>query len=268
MVRLPRSHAVGHVLHLGKQGQSMSEDLFKRRGRRTDRRIKGLRPRLAMVAGLLALGGFLAACAPGDGDHAATAVYRLLNSQRNPPLEVLENTVEYGVVEVSRALVHAPQALLVLERSLDRALEQRIVLPNETGVAGENVIHLRAQTSSSVRLTEFSFDELRARFGGVPAPFDRVESQALMSSDDALGSYVYAREEIGTGTTCVLVIRRLPASARPLPRGTQSLDMMMRNCVSGGFEQAMAPVRDGAIATSAAPQRSVLTISPFAAPQR
>ena len=214
------------------------------------------------------LGGGLAACAPGDGDYAATGVYRLLNSQRNPPLEVLENTVEYARVQLGRAMMHAPQALLMLERNLDQAVEQRIILPNDTSLRGDNVIHLRAQTSRSARLTEFSFDEITTRFGGLPAPFQRTDASGLMSGEDSLGSYVYARQSVGTTTSCVLVIRRLPPSARPLPRNTQSLDVMMRNCVIGDFEQAMAPVRSGALGTAAAPQGTVYNISPFAAPQR
>jgi len=225
-------------------------------------------PALARLAGIAALAGLLAGCAPGDGDQAATGVYRLLNSQRNPPLELLEHTVEYAVVPPTRAFVHAPQALLVTERRLDRALEQRIFLPNGTAIPGDNILHLRAQSDRSARTGEFSFDEVNARFGGMPEPFRALQPGSLTSGQDALGSYVYARRDLGTDTVCVLVMRRIPAAARPLPQGIQSLDVMMRNCVVGTVEMALAPMRDRAMATPSAPQGTIYTQSPFAAPLR
>jgi len=210
----------------------------------------------------------LTACAPSDGDRAATGVFRVMNSQRNPAMDSLEQATEYGVVAVSRAMVHAPQALLVLERRLGGALEQRIVLPNATAVRGDNILHLRAQTETSARSQEFNFDEVATRFGGIPHPFERTNPSGLMSGTDSLGSYVYSRQDIGTDTVCVLVLRRLTAGARPMPRGTQSLDLIMRNCVVGSLEQALAPMGDRSMAVSAAPQGTVYTLSPFAAPQR
>lgn len=222
---------------------------------------------LALAAAVLAV-PILAACAPRDGDRAASGVYRLLNSQRNPTMESYEQASEYGVVAASRAMVHAPQALLVLERRLGRALEQRIVLPNATSVRGDNIMHLRAQTDTSARAQEFSFDEVAARFGGIPHPFERASPGGLLSGTDALGSFAYARQEIGTETVCVLVLRRLTGASRPMPRGVHALDMIMRNCVVGTVEQALAPMGDRAMAVSAAPQGTVYTLSPFAAPQR
>jgi hypothetical protein len=224
-------------------------------------------PVVALVlAGLLA--PILAACAPSDGDRAATGLYRVMNSSRNPAVEQLEFGAEYGVVAASRAMVHAPQALLVLERRLGGAVEQRIVLPNATAVRGDNVLHVRAQTDTSARSQEFNFNEVAARFGGLPAPFERASPGSLMSGSDGLGSYVYARENIGVDTVCVLVMRRIGPGARPLPSGTRSLDMILRNCVVGTLDQALAPMSDRAMAVAAAPQGAIYTLSPFAAPQR
>lgn len=231
------------------------------------RRLRGRRGRRHVI-GAAVLAGLLAGCAPGGGDRAATGVYRLLNSQRNPALETLERTAEYNVVSAGRAMVHAPEAILVLERNLGGAVEQRVVLPNRTAVRGDNVIHLRAQTDLSARSEAFSFDEIATRFGGLPAPFERLEATGLLSGSDGLGSYVYARQDIGTDTVCVLVMRRLAPGARPMPRGTRSLDMIMRNCVAGGLETALAPMGERALGVSAAPQGTIYTLSPFAAPQR
>lgn len=223
------------------------------------------RMRLALAGALAAA---VAACTVADNDRATTGVYRLFNSQRNPAIETLERTTEYMLVPPARALVHAPAALLVLERDLGGAREQRIVLPNDTVVRGDNMIHLRAQTELSARTEQFSFDEVTARFGGLPHPFTRATAAGLLSGSDALGSYVYAREQAGPDTVCVLVMRRIAPGARPMPRGARALDMVMRNCVVGTVEQALAPMAGHSLAVAAAPQGSVYTLSPFAAPQR
>jgi len=227
-----------------------------------------LRRGLRWAVGLGLAGVLVAACAPGGGDRFATGLYRVAGSQRAPSMEVLEHTVEYSVIPASRAMVHASDALVVLERNLGPALEQRIVIPNATALRGDNVIHIRAQTGSSARLTEFNFSELTTRFGGLPSPFQRLTDATLMSGEDSLGSFVYARETIGTGTLCVLVLRRLTVGARPLPRGAQALDVMMRNCVDGSIEQALAPISERLLGVSGSAQGAVYTLSPHAAPRR
>jgi len=191
-----------------------------------------------------------------------------MHGQQALPIAVLESTVEHAIVSPARAMIHAPTALLVLERNLAGAIEQRIVLPNPTAVRGDNVLQVRAQTAASIRGDEFGFAEVATRFGGLPAPFEGLDPAMLLSGSDALGNYVYARQTLGTETTCVLVLRRLAPTARPLPRGTNSLDMMLRNCVVGGVEQALAPIDPRLLGVGGAPQAAVYTLSPFAAPQR
>lgn len=219
---------------------------------------------LALVALALAVAG----CTQSDGDTTATGVYRLLNSSRNPAIETLERGAEFAVVPPGRALVHVPQSLLVLERNMGGAVEQRVILPNDTAIGGDNVLHLRAQTATSARPQEFNLDEISARFGGLPAPFGRADPGSLLSGQDALGGYVYARQNVGVDTVCVLVLRRLTAGARPLPQGVHALDVVLRNCVVGTLEQALAPMGERALAVAAAPQGTVYTLSPFAAPRR
>lgn len=223
-------------------------------------------PRILRAGTLLVLAAaMLAACSPRQNDQTATGVYRLLGSQRAPGLETLEQTVEYVLVPPTRAMVSAPDATLLFERTLGNAVEQRIILPNQTAVQGDNVIHVRAQTSSSADLSRFNMAEVSARFGGLPAPFERLSEGALTSGNDSLGTYVYARENVGANTVCVLVLRRMGLGARPLPRGTQALDVLMRNCVNGSLEQALAPMSARALAVTGT-VGSTNTLSPYAAP--
>jgi len=232
--------------------------------------ISGVKPlerrdsRRGMLGAVLAA-ALLGGCSQSSGDQTATGLYRLMNQTRNPGMETLENTVEYTIVQPTRAMVSAPQALMVFERNLGGALEQRVILPNETAVSGDNVIHIRAQTTASTELGRFNFAEISARFGGMPAPFERLTEGSLTSGNDALGTFVYARESVGTNTTCVLVLRRMGLGARPLPRGTQALDVVMRNCAIGTVEQALAPMSARALAVTGT-VGATNTLSPYAAP--
>lgn len=226
----------------------------------------GRRARFATLLAAAAL-TLVAGCSQTSGDRAATGVFRFLGSERAPRIESLENTVEYSIIPPSRTLVSAPDALIVFERNLGGAIEQRIVLPNETAMPGDNVIHVRAQNQDSMRLGEFNFDEIAARFGGLPSPFERLTASGLRSGSDSLGRYVYGQEAIGTGTNCVLVLRRMGVGARPLPAGTQALDMVMRNCVNGSVAQALAPMAGGALGVGGTASGNIRLLSPFAAPR-
>jgi len=227
----------------------------------------GSRGRGARFAALAVTLAIVAGCSQSSGDRAATGIFRFLGSERAPRIETLENTVEYTIIPPSRTIVSAPSALIVFERNLDGAIEQRIVLPNETAVRGDNVIHVRAQTRDSARLGEFNFDEIEARFGGLPTPFERLTASGLRSGSDSLGTYVYGQESVGTGTSCVLVLRRMGVGARPLPSGTQALDMVMRNCVQGSVQEALAPMAGGALGVGGSVSGGVLSLSPHAAPR-
>lgn len=219
------------------------------------------------LGALFAVAAALGACSQVQTDRTSASLYRLMGSERNPGIETLENTVQYSVVPPTRAMVNAPNALLVFERNLGGAVEQRVVLPNPTAVRGDNVIHIRAQTSDSARLGQFSFNEVEERFGGLPAPFGRINEGGLSSGSDSMGRYVYARENVGTSAVCVLVLRRIGIGARPLPRGTQALDVVMRNCVNGTVEQALAPMSANVLGVLGSTVGGARSLSPHAAPQ-
>jgi len=222
--------------------------------------------RKAIAASIAAL-ALVAGCSQLSNDRTSTGIYRFLGSERNPGMETLESTVQYTIVPATRSMVSAPTAILIFERNLGGAIEQRIVLPNDTAMRGDNVLHVRAQTSDSSRLEEFSFDEIEVRFGGLPAPFERLQASGLNSGTDSLGRFVYGTESIGTNTVCVLVMRRLGVGARPLPRGTAALDVVMRNCVNGSVQQALAPMSERALGVSGTVRTGIQTLSPYAAPR-
>ncbi|MBN2760013.1 MAG: hypothetical protein JXQ79_05910 [Rhodobacteraceae bacterium] len=183
-------------------------------------------PLVALVAGL----ALLSACGlrlPGDTDS---------------PTELAEATTEFRVVPATRAFISVPQALLVMERDLGAAVEQRITLPNQTTLAGENMIIMRAQQAGYARGTRFVLSEQLSQFGGAPAPFAGVSDGALTATSDSFGDITYTTTRPGGDVTCVLAFRRTQTASRALPRGSRALDIMLRNCVSGSVEQALSPI--------------------------
>lgn len=183
-------------------------------------------PLVALVAGL----AFLSACGlrlPGDTDS---------------PTELAEATTEFRVVPATRAFISVPQALLVMERDLGAAVEQRITLPNQTTLEGENMIIMRAQQAGYARGTRFVLSEQISQFGGAPSPFAGVSDGALTATSDSFGDITYTTIRPGGDVTCVLAFRRTQTASRALPRGSRALDIMLRNCVSGSVEQALSPI--------------------------
>lgn len=179
-----------------------------------------------LLAGLVAL----SACGirlPGNSDS---------------PTELAEAVTEFRVVPASRAFISVPSAMLVMERDLGGAIEQRITLPNPTSLAGENTIFLRAQSGSLARGTRFVLTEQIMQFGGAPSPFAEIAEGDLTATSDSFGDITYATMRPGGDLVCVLAFRRTQTASRALPRGTDALDIMMRNCVSGSVERALAPI--------------------------
>ncbi len=194
------------------------------------------------VAALIALGTFVALVAGCD----TAGVQRNFGLPASDRIETAEATAQYAIVPTSRAYVNSSNALLVLERDLGSALEQRITLPNSTSLAGENKILLRAQTSASASPNRLVMEDVLTRFGGAPAPFAATSGQQFMTVEDRYGSYVHTTRQMGNGVVCVLAFRRAPSGARPLPRGSTALDIMLRNCIEGSAEQALAPIGEAA----------------------
>lgn len=175
-----------------------------------------------------------------------TACQMGIPSQSSSPTELAEALTEYRVVPTSRAFINIPQALVVLERDLGSATEQRVTLPNSTSLSGENVILLRAQTTRSASASRLVLNDVLAQFGGTPSPFTTVSDSALTARSDQFGDITYTVLRPGGDITCVLAFRRAQMGGRALPRGSSALDMMMRNCVSGGLDQALQPLGDSA----------------------
>lgn len=194
------------------------------------------------VAALFAF-ATLVALVPGCDTSGALRNFGLPASER---IEIAEATSQFRIVPASRAYVNSQHALLVLERELGSAVEQRITLPNNTSFAGENTIMLRVQSSSSASPNRLQLDELLTRFGGAPTPFGSTSGQQFMTAEDRYGSYVYTTRRMADGLVCVLAFRRTPSGARPLPRGSGALDIMLRNCIAGSTAEALAPIGDAA----------------------
>jgi len=195
----------------------------------TSRHKRRARGYAVAAAFLLAVAG-ISACQMG------------LPGSSSSPTELAEALNEYRIVPASRAYINVPTAMLVMERDLGTAIEQRVTLPNATSLRGENTIMLRAQTTRSASSTRLVLNDVLAQFGGAPSPFSNISDDALTAQSDQYGDITYTVARPGGDVTCVLAFRRAQTGGRALPRGASALDIMMRNCISGSVDQALAPL--------------------------
>lgn len=207
------------------------------------------------LAGVLALAGVLLipACESETSRQDALAV------------------TPFSAVPSARAWVRAPAGVMVMQRGRGAVREQRILLPNATTVAGDNLLHLWLERTSPDHIPVFRLDRALERAGGVPPPFAGISDAELKSREDELGVIHWAEERRGASTLCVLALRRVDVSQRPLPGGATLMDVVLRHCVDGPLEAALAPIGPDRIGYVAGGPLGRLApsprnISPFAAP--
>lgn len=169
-----------------------------------------------------------------------------------------------------RAWVNPPDVILVMERQLRTRTEQKLALPNRTSLPGDNFILL--QTVSTPNPLGMRLETALDGLGGLPSPFSEDDLGVMRAREDSAGALAWAEWTSGAGTTCVLAMRRLTVGERALPDRVTALDMVMRNCVRGSADDALAPADARHVAYPAprstlpgAPQR---ILSPLAAPMR
>lgn len=188
-----------------------------------------------------------------------------------PNLAKSEKTTQFFTVSSNKAWVRAPGALLVTQRELVNNLEQRIGLVNRTGVPGDNLIVLQARFVNEQNQGRFQLDEFRRQLDGLPAPFASVTSGELFTETDDLGAFFWTERRVGSGTVCVLGLRRLDSATRQLPGNANVMDVMLRNCVNGEADTALAPIMSRSIAASGhtgggAAEIDITLLSPLAGP--
>jgi hypothetical protein len=182
----------------------------------------------------------------------------------------LDPRSQYLSVPAADAWVNVPKSALVVERQRGADRAQRVLLPNHSYLPGDNVIYLRAiRNRPSGSIGAFDLESMLEFIGGVPRPFTSEELATLRSRQDAAGTLTWGVWTDGAGTTCVLALRRLTEMNRILPFRSNAVDMLLRNCVRGTEEDALAPADPQQVAfptigrnTPASPQ----TLSPLAAP--
>lgn len=180
----------------------------------------------------------------------------------------IDERTPFVAVSASQAWVNAPDIRSVFQRHLGIEAEQKIGLVNNTTVPGDNMILLRTRTGSA-GLGRLRFEDLVARFGGLPQPFTNLSSGDLLQAEDEAGSYFWAGQMVGGSTNCILGIRRLDSGMRQLPGGAGIMDIIVRNCVNGSQQDALAPLLAASTGVSAAvraPDGSSRMLSPLAAP--
>lgn len=181
-------------------------------------------------------------------------------------LQSAVSRTEWVIVPQSRAWIRLPGSGLVMERRFGPVAEQRVTLPNRTTLHGDNFIYLRAIRSDAPGVIRL--EQALEQAGGLPQPFSRDDLSVMRSRTDELGALSWTEWSSGAGTTCVFALRRMTVSARILPRDAGALDMVMRNCVPGEVDAALAPAGADAVGFSAGarpaghtPQRTLSTLA-------
>lgn len=180
-------------------------------------------------------------------------------------------TTQYRMVPSGRAWLYVPSGLLTLERDLGHAREQRVALPNQTTMDGDNLMLLRTRKASGRGKGRLKLESFLSDTGGLPAPFQTAKHGQMQIAEDAMGPYFFLSKSMGPGITCVLAIRPISSSARMLPNGANAVDVMLRNCVPGDQAEALVPIQAAALGravgvTASGDQAALHTQSPFAAP--
>lgn len=187
------------------------------------------------------------------------------------PVQV-EDQTDFQRATIGRAWVNVPNMTLVMQRDLfPYGVEQRISLRNSTTIAGDNMMILRSRKNDS-GAGRLRYEEFMRRIGGAPAPFGDLVAGELLSGEDSMGPYFWTERRYGSSTLCVLTIRRVSLAMRELPGQADAMDVMLRNCVLGSLEEALAPAMDhnlsvGRSASGGLTGESRL-LSPLAGPTR
>jgi hypothetical protein len=183
-------------------------------------------------------------------------------------LQAQISRTEWGVIPATSAWIALPEAGLVMERRAGAVSEQRIALSNTTVLQGDNFVFLRLVPSRSPGVIQL--ERALEQASGLPHPFSRNDLSVMRGRVDEAGALSWTEWTDGAGTTCVLALRRLTVATRLLPRQAGAVDMVMRNCVRGGAEKALAPAAPDIVAYPARArvpgQRTQRNLTPLAAP--
>lgn len=187
-----------------------------------------------------------------------------------PTPQGAQEVTSFRQQSLSESWIGFDKIQLVLERREKNVTEQRILLPNRTAMRGENVILLRADRSPLVLNTRFQPDALLELAGGTPYPFGAFDTLTLRTIEDGFGSMSWARWTNNAGLTCVLAFRRVDKTMRTLAANANVMDILLRNCINGDEETALAPIGADAVrfaTTSTTPSAAPRMLSPLAAPR-
>ena len=112
-------------------------------------------------------------------------------------------TTQYRMVPSGRAWLYVPSGLLTVERDLGNTLEQRLALPNQTTMDGDNAMLLRTRKGGGRGRGRLKLESFLSDAGGLPALFQGAKSGQMQTTEDAMGAYFFLSKAMGPGVTCV-----------------------------------------------------------------
>lgn len=233
-------------------------------------RAPAARPRRPLrVAAALAAIVPLFGCT-GIDDQLIAALEPRMAGVFSPRLALSEEVEPLVRIGLHQTWANAPGALIAGQRPLLSEREQRIGLENHTTLPGDNLLILRARYAPWQPVARAQLDGIVARAGGPLPPFERITEANLRSGTDAVGAYFWVEMRMPGDVVCVYALRQLPGAVRLVPQGTRAIEVVLRNCVPGTVDEALAPIRAerlGVATAATSPQGTSRMLSPLAAPQ-
>ncbi len=178
-----------------------------------------------------------------------------------------QNSAPFVQRRLEDAWISAAEAKMVLQRSFGPFTEQRILLTNKTAVRGDNMALLRAHRTDLASAGRLRPEKILQATDATFPPFADFAALIFTSRVDILGVLNWTAWSNNAGLNCILAFRRLDGASRILPAGAGVVDMVLRNCVYGSVEDALAPAlpkNAGFSAANQGPGHAPQMLSPLA----
>jgi len=181
-----------------------------------------------------------------------------------------------GSKDVDERRLIAPADLWIVPKTSSFALSGRlegddyqlIGLENKSNMEGDNFLLLVAKGSRIQKREVFDPASVLGKLNINTAPFYGLKDSELRQRRVGGGKLFWKETGASGKVKCVLGLRRITEEQMSLPRNVFALEMILRNCVIGSFEDALEPILDRGVFYSTNDSPKPLWISPLAGPKR
>ncbi|NBO20764.1 MAG: hypothetical protein EBU97_02180, partial [Rhodobacteraceae bacterium] len=147
-----------------------------------------------------------------------------------------------GILPASGAWVARDRARLVVQTMSRTGAQQRISLPNDGLIAGDNFILARATSGGILgpaRLSDSAFSDIPATELYPFAGMTTVDQRAI---NDDYGPVIWIEQKLSSSVKCVLAMRALGPLMGHSLSVNGGMALLLRNCGTGTTETLLSPI--------------------------